>query len=161
MLCGLGDGHRKLLQWSLGEEPVLVQSKQLIGTIFAMLASSNGDLWLGAGWNGQWLAISSRRKVFTAKLPGDVRTIRAMAQDSQGTIWIGSARGDLLRVQGDEVVRQLIPESDDALSIRCLTPTDDGALWIGYERLGVGWIKNGSYHRVDKSRAFLTITFRK
>jgi signal transduction histidine kinase len=46
-------------------------------------------------------------------------------------------------------VREQLPESDAALSIRCLTSTDDGALWIGYERLGVGWLKDGNYHRVS------------
>ena len=147
----IGGRSRKLLQWPKGGEPVLAQSNQLIGTTFAILASRDGDLWLGQVGTVNGLQHLRDGKLITAKLPGDVRTIRTMAQDSQGTIWIGSARGDLLRVQGDEVVRQQLPESDDALSIRCLTPTDDGALWIGYERLGVGWIKNGSYHRVDKS----------
>ncbi len=146
----IGGRTRKLLQWSPGEEPALVQSNRLIGTIFAMLASSNEDLWLGEVGTVNGLQCLRNGNLITAKLPGDVRTIRAMAQDARGTIWIGSARGDLLRVEGDKVVRQPIPESDDALSIRCLTPTDDGSLWIGYERLGVGWLKDGSYHRVDK-----------
>ncbi|HSU55272.1 MAG TPA: two-component regulator propeller domain-containing protein, partial [Candidatus Dormibacteraeota bacterium] len=147
----IGGRARKLLQWPQGKEPVLAQSKQLIGTIFAILAGRDGNLWLGQVGAVNGLQCLRDGKVITEKLPGDVRTIRAIAQDSQGTIWIGSARGDLLRVQGDEVVRQQLPESDDALSIRCLTPTDDGAIWVGYERLGVGWLKNGSYHRVDKS----------
>ncbi len=147
----IGGRSRKLLQLPESEEPVLVQSNQLIGTVFAILAGSNGDLWLGEVGTANGLQRLRNGNLLTAKLPGDVRTIRAMTQDSHGTIWIGSARGDLLRIQGDEVVRQSIPESDDALSIRCLTPTDDGALWIGYERLGVGWIKDGSYHRVDKA----------
>jgi signal transduction histidine kinase/ligand-binding sensor domain-containing protein len=147
----IGGRSRKLLQWSQSEEPILVQSNRLIGTIFAMLANTNGDLWLGEVGSVNGLQCLSNGNLLTAKLPGDIRTIRTMARDIQGTIWIGSARGDLLRVQGNEVVRQRLPESDDALSIRCLTPTDDGTLWIGYERLGVGWIKDGVYHRVDKS----------
>jgi signal transduction histidine kinase len=145
----IGGRSRRLLHLSEGQEPILVQSNQLVGTIFSMFANSNGDLWLGQIGTVNGLQCLRNGKLITAKLPGDVRTIRAMAQDAGGTIWMGSARGDLLRVQGDEVVRQQIPETDAALSIRCLTPTDDGALWIGYERLGVGWFKNGSYHRLS------------
>ncbi len=144
----IGARSRRLICWPQGEEPRLAQSNHLVGTIFAMLANSNGDLWLGQVGSVNGLQCLRDGNLITAKLPGDVRTIRAMAQDAHGTIWIGSARGDLLRVQGDTVVRQPLPESDAALSIRCLTPTEDGALWIGYERLGVGWIKEGAYHRV-------------
>jgi signal transduction histidine kinase/ligand-binding sensor domain-containing protein len=145
----IGGRFKKLLHLSDGPEPTLVQSNRLVGTIFSMLASHNGDLWMGQIGTVNGLQYLRDGKLISPELPGDVRTIRAMAQDAGGTVWIGSARGDLLRVQGDKVVRQQIPESDTALSIRCLTPTDDGALWIGFERLGVGWIKDGSYHRVS------------
>ncbi len=145
----IGGRSKRLLHLSEGQEPILVQSNQLVGTIFTMLANTNGDLWLGQIGSVNGLQRLRDGKLIAAKLPGDVRTIRAMAQDAAGTIWMGSARGDLLHIEGDEVVRQQIPESDAALSIRCLTPTDDGTLWIGYERLGVGWLKNGSYHRVS------------
>lgn len=148
----IGGRTRRLLHWPKGQEPTLVQSNRLVGTIFAMLACSNGDLWLGEIGTASGLQCLRNGSLITAKLPGDVRTIRTMTQDSKGTIWIGSARGDLLRVQGERVVREVIPESDAALSIRCLRATDDGALWIGYERLGVGWMKDGKYHRVTKEQ---------
>jgi signal transduction histidine kinase/ligand-binding sensor domain-containing protein len=145
----IGGRARRLLHWDESQGVVLVQSNSLIGTIFSMQPCTNGDLWLGEIGSVNGLQCLHNGNLITHKLPKDIRTLRAMALDSSGNVWIGSARGDLLRARGDEVVREPLPESDKALSIRCLTTTPDGSLWIGFDGMGVGWMKDGHYHRVS------------
>jgi len=145
----IGCRTRRLLHWDERQGVVLAQSKALIGTIFSMQSCTNGDVWLGEIGTVHGVQCLHNGNLITQTFPNDVRTLRAMAQDSSGNVWIGSARGDLLRAQGDKVVREPLPESDEALSIRCLTATPDGSLWIGYDGVGVGWMKDGHYYRVS------------
>ena len=146
----LGTRNRKLLHWREGQSAP--EATELAGTVFSLVASTNGDVWVGEIAGGHCLQHLHDGRLTTHRFPADVRTIRAAVQDARGTIWFGSARGDLLRIQGDDVVKEPLPESNASLSIRCLAATADGALWIGYEELGLGWFKNGHYYRISTAQ---------
>jgi len=148
----IGGRGRRLLHWDESHGVVLAQSNGLIGTIFSMQPCTNGDVWLGEIGTVNGLQCLRNGNLITQKIPGDVRTIRAAAQDANGNIWFGSARGNLLRAKDDEAVIEPLPESDEALSIRCITATPDGSLWIGYDGVGVGWMKDGHYYRVSAAQ---------
>jgi len=146
----LGTRNHKLLHWHEGQS--VPEEITLAGNVFSLVACTNGDVWMGEiAEKGHCLQHLHGGALTTYRFP-DVRTIRAAVQDANGTIWFASARGDLLRVQGDDVVRESLPESDAGRAIHCLAATADGALWIGYDGLGVGWLKAGRYHRISAAQ---------
>lgn len=144
----IGTENRKLLRWQAGQLAVCDQSDHLTGgRILALQASGSGELWIGQVAPDAFQCLRGG-KLVNYKLPSDVRTIRALAEDAQGTVWLGTARGQLMRVQGDELVKETALKPERAISIRCLKPTPDGSLWIGYARLGLGRLKEGRYARL-------------
>jgi len=146
----LGTRNHKLLHWREGQS--VPEEIALAGNVLSLVACTNGDVWVGEiAEKGHCLQHLHAGTLTTHRFP-DVRTIRAAVQDANGTIWFASARGDLLRVQGDEVTREPLPESDAGRSIHCLAATADGSLWIGYDGLGVGWLKAGRYHRFSAAQ---------
>jgi signal transduction histidine kinase len=71
-----------------------------------------------------------------------------MAHDKNNRLWIGTSDGQLLTFENG----QLIPEPNTQQrphSIRCVTATPDGALWIGYAGIGLGRLKDGHLQRIS------------
>ncbi|HSU57074.1 MAG TPA: two-component regulator propeller domain-containing protein, partial [Candidatus Dormibacteraeota bacterium] len=121
-------------------------------TLHTLLVSKNGDLWIGEETPH---AIQRLRKgeLKTFEVPQDIRIIRAMAEDSAGTIWAASSKGILFRIQ-DEKLQEVTPRADELASIRALTTTPDGTLWIGYAGWGIGRLKGDSYCQIRAEDGF-------
>ena len=79
------------------------------------------------------------------------RSLRALVEDAKGNVWAASADGVLMRVDGDSVLVET-PPSKRPLSIRCLSATPDGSLWIGYAQWGVGRIKGTNFFRLTSDQ---------
>jgi signal transduction histidine kinase/ligand-binding sensor domain-containing protein len=116
-------------------------------TVRSLLASSDGDVWLGIDTPRQVQQLHDGK--FTSfKMPPGARTIRAMAEDSRGNIWVGTAEGQLLRITGNQLINETTNGPPQPFAIRCLHATADGAVWIGYAGGGgLGRFKNGKYSR--------------
>lgn len=116
-------------------------------TVVAFLPASTGDLWIGEYGNPNAVQCLHDGRLQTWKVPPGCGRVNALAEDSAGAIWIGSARGKLLRAEGDQLVE--IPLATSRIgSILCLYPTPDGTLWIGYDGAGLGRLKNGIFTRI-------------
>ena len=75
-----------------------------------------------------------------------------MAEDAGGKIWVATSRGLLLRVEGDRLIDETARTTGSPNSIRCLSATPDGSLWIGYAGWGVGRLKGGRFARINSER---------
>jgi len=115
--------------------------------IHALLAGTNGDMWIG-GSSPDSLQCLRQRHLITLKIPANVSFIRAMAEDASGNIWIGTSKGILLRVQDNQVIDETARVLGTPRSIRCFYATPDGSLWIGHAGGGVGRLKNGKYAEI-------------
>ena len=113
-------------------------------TLHTLLAAKNGDLWIGQENPSAILRLRDG-KLTTFPISTASRIIRAMVEDAAGNIWVGTSRGILLRVNGDQITEVTPRPSEELAPIRCLYPTADGALWIGYAGWGVGCLKDGHY----------------
>src|SRR5262249_37481487 len=81
-------------------------------------------------------------------LPPGTRYLRALAEDTAGNIWVGTSEGRLFSIK-DGVSRDETEQvQGTASSIRCLSTTSDGALWIGYAGSGLGRFKDGKFAQI-------------
>jgi signal transduction histidine kinase/ligand-binding sensor domain-containing protein len=143
----IGTRQRGLYSWREGQFKRWEGTALRGQTIHTLLASRAGDLWIGEETPN---AIERLRggELTTFEIAQDARVIRAMAEDAAGDVWAGTSKGVLLRIVGDKLCDATPRPADELASIRCLTPTPDGALWIGYVAWGVGRIKDGRYTEI-------------
>ena len=118
--------------------------------IRSLLVGADGDLWIATD-NTNRLHRLHDGTVHALNTPTKVHALRAMAQDAEGTIWLGSSWGELLCVQGDAAVEHPVTQLARRTAIRCLLPTPDGSLWIGYAGGGLGHLKGGHYARITSA----------
>ncbi|MBU6408831.1 MAG: hypothetical protein KGR98_00455, partial [Verrucomicrobia bacterium] len=145
----IGTRGAKLDRWHDGKLKMYGRNDGLIGrVIHALLVAKSGDVWIGEEAPE---AVQRLRdgKFYTFKLPRRVGVIRAAVEDNHSNIWMGASRGRLLRFRGDEVTDETGHTTGTPLSIRCLTITPGGTIWIGYAGWGVGRLKDGRFNRIS------------
>jgi len=120
-------------------------------TLHTLLITKSGDLWMGQESPNAILHLHDGH-LTSFPIDPTVRIIRTMAQDAAGNIWVGTSKGNLLRIDGDKIIEATPRPTNDLASIRCLYPTPDGALWIGYAGWGVGRLKDGRYTEISSSQ---------
>jgi signal transduction histidine kinase/ligand-binding sensor domain-containing protein len=116
-------------------------------SVRSILVARNGDVWVATD-DPRRLQQIRDGKPETLAMPGEVRPIRAMAETADGTVWIGTSDGQVLRVAGRRLIRELAAAETSPGSIRALHATPDGSLWIGYAGFGIGRLKDGNYARI-------------
>lgn len=145
----IGTRFNRLLCWRDGQfvnwgDPRLITGQ----TIHTLVATTNGDLWLGEDTPTAVQRLRQGR--FTDfELPQNIRVVRASAVDAAGTVWFGTSKGVLLRVEGDHIVDETARTTGEPQPIRCLHATSDGSLWIGYAGWGVGRVKDGKFAMIS------------
>ncbi len=117
----------------------------------SILESSNGDVYIATDTPSRLQRLRDSQ-LQPLKMPAQLRSIRALVEDAAGRIWIGSAEGRLMLVEGDELLDETPGFTNRLASIRCLYPTPDGSLWIGYAGWGLGCLKDGHYSRLGMSQ---------
>jgi signal transduction histidine kinase/ligand-binding sensor domain-containing protein len=120
-------------------------------TLHTLVAGKNGDIWIGQELPSAVLRLRNG-KLTMFPIAFTNRIIRAMAEDAAGNIWVGTSKGVLLRVSGDQITDVTPRAVDDLAPIRCLYPTADGAVWIGYAGWGVGCLLGGHYSETSSSQ---------
>jgi signal transduction histidine kinase/ligand-binding sensor domain-containing protein len=144
----IGTLSRKLISFQGGRFKAWGAREGIVNrNIHCLLASRNGDVWIG-GNAPDTLQRLRDGKLTTMPLPRDVRVMRAMVEDAAGSIWIGTSKGLLLRINGDGLVDETARTTGTPLSIRSLSTTPDGSLWIGYAGWGLGRLKDGKFARI-------------
>lgn len=124
------------------------------GNIRSLLVANNGDLWIASA-SPESLVRFRAGRITPVASPGPVAAIRAMAETADGTIWVGTSDGELLRVEGDALVRETSLRERVTLSIRALHATPDGSLWIGYAGDGLGRLKDGKHARLTRQEGLV------
>jgi signal transduction histidine kinase/ligand-binding sensor domain-containing protein len=115
--------------------------------IRSLLVASNDDVWV-ATQSPNRLVRFRNGEFFPLTMPDEVRNIRALAEGVDGTIWAGSSDGQLLRVNGAEMISEPAVQGMRPMSIRSLDVTPDGRLLIGYASFGLGCVWDGKYVRL-------------
>jgi len=123
-------------------------------SVRSVLCSLNGAVWVATDAPVRLQRIQDG-KISDVKTPDGIRPIRAMAEVTDGTIWIATSEGQILKVKGGELVQEPALADQKATSVRCLSSTDDGALWIGYAGFGVGRLKDGKFARITTDHGLL------
>ncbi|HEX4130330.1 MAG TPA: two-component regulator propeller domain-containing protein [Pirellulales bacterium] len=106
------------------------------GTIYAILQTSDGHLWLGtqAGlvrFDGVEFTSVPR---WMGRLPSDTLWVRALCEDAQHRVWIAT-EGNGLFVLSDGVARRFAVRDDlPSDDVRALVADRDGVVWIGTSR---------------------------
>jgi signal transduction histidine kinase/ligand-binding sensor domain-containing protein len=114
--------------------------------IFCLLATSNGDLWIGTTLNGAILLRNGEVKRFPKfeGLPLNT-TVMSLARDLDGTIWAGTALG-LQRFDGSQW-RSVGKAWGAPEMVRFMIQLDsDGTLWAEAFEHGLFRLKRGSQH---------------
>ena len=113
-----------------------------------LLADTNGDLWIVEEepdvvqrfHNGQFVTIN---------MPAAAGVPRGLCKDAKGNLWVGTSKGFLLRIADGAISDETTNISHYYTSIRTLTSTPDGSLWIGYAGWGLGRFKDGHFGRIS------------
>ncbi len=106
-----------------------------------------GNLWFGAS-AGLVLGGSNERFLEGA-------TIRCIAESKDGTLWLGSNDG-LFRRNGGAFERSGLPAEMQHETIIALHADEEGSLWIGTEKHGLGRLKNGRYASYTTKQGLLS-----
>lgn len=99
-------------------------------SIFCLLVSKNGDLWIGTEGGG---LVRYRRGAFRRFFTGDGLTngfIRTVFEDHRGALWIGTDDG-LFRVEGERLVRTDGHAGVPHLAVHAIREDSQGRLWVG------------------------------
>ena len=115
------------------------------GSVHLILVTSNDDVWVITGTPSRLQQLRGGKIIATFDLPEGNRIIRAMAEGPDGTIWIGTLEGQVLRVAGQSLVREIMTNEPAGSPVRALEFSPDGALWIGYSGAGLGRLKDGKF----------------
>ena len=119
-----------------------------------LFVTPSGDVWLGTDAP---VALQRLRhgEIKNFVLPPECGLVTAMVLDAAGTFWIATADGLLLKLDAQERLQVVPTGSDSPEPIRCLQPSADGSLWIGYAGRGVGRFKNGRLARYHSDQGLL------
>lgn len=141
-LAGLEDLRRRERKGELVAVPYPDDTVRAVPQ--SMLVDSQGTLWLAPFeqpvmrlHEGRWLPPDPRWPPNGALV---------LAQDAAGAVWMGTADGQLLRMQGDRLVRYGAAEGVPAGRVLALKPVQD-RLWVGGES-GLQLWQRGRAHRV-------------
>ncbi len=118
--------------------------------VSALLATTSGEVWIGAGGADVQHPVLQRRKagqLRTFNLPTGSGPVLALATDAAGDCWAATSGGLLLRVHADVLTDESGSVLAEPHEIRCLLGTPDGSLWIGYGGQGLGRLKAGRFSR--------------
>ena len=144
----IGTANRQLHHWFNGQHQTWSRSDGMLKiTLTALLPAANGDLWMGGFATG--VPHMHDGKIHNLRTPVEAGRVLAMSEDAGGNIWIGTSRGQLICAGNEGFTNETPRTPDITRAIRCLYATPDGALWIGYEGLGLGRLKDGEYSRID------------
>ena len=118
------------------------------GSVHLIFVATNNDVWVVTGSPSRLQKLRDGKLTEPLPLPGENRTIRAMAEGADGVLWVGTLEGQILRISGSSFVVEKAAMEPSGSPVRALETTADGTLLVGYAGAGVGWLKDGRYARI-------------
>jgi ligand-binding sensor domain-containing protein/signal transduction histidine kinase len=103
-------------------------------SIFALLASKNGSLWIGTEGGGLVRYRNNELRAYGLADGLSDNFVRALFQDRGGTIWVGTDNG-LLRFVSGRLVRIDNTGKVPAIAVHAIAEDHLGGLWAGGSRL--------------------------
>lgn len=143
----IGTYRGGLYHFSGGNFTALQRAEGMVSdAVRSLLLARNGDLWIATERPNAILRLRGTEfKDFNQ--PAATRAVRAIAEDAAGVIWLGTTDGNLLRVEGDNLVDETARVLQPTKPIRALHGTPDGSLWLGYAGAGLGLLRDGKFSR--------------
>ena len=133
--------------WRQGEVRAITQQDGLASqSVTALLTSPAGDVWLGTLTSN---AVQRLRDGHfrTLMLPQTSGQFGSLAVDASGGVWAATVGGLLARVSQESLVDQTTNTLGVCHPITSLCATPDDSLWISYQGLGVGRLRQGRFTR--------------
>lgn len=142
------EGERKKTYRNVGYSASSIQP----GTVYALRADREGNLWVGTSRGG--LSIVRNSKAFygidiNSSLPLSKRKVTSFIQDSQNRFWVGYHNEGIDILDLDTSKKRFVDasEEDFALigrgSVWDIVETGDGTVWVGTNRGGLSMLKAG------------------
>jgi ligand-binding sensor domain-containing protein len=103
------------------------------GVPMALLAASDGKLWVGSNcggvsrFDGQRFHTYSEKDGLTAN-----SCVYSLAEDRDHNIWAGTFGGGVFRFQDGRFIQVLAPDRLTYRTVTAIVPARDGPLWIAY-----------------------------
>ena len=121
------------------------------GSVHLIFVAANDDVWVVTGSPSRLQRLRDGKLAEPLVLPGESRTIRAMAESLDGTLWIGTLEGQVLRVNNSSLIVETNVVERSGSAVRVLETTGDGSLLIGYAGAGIGRLKGGKFSLVTSA----------
>jgi ligand-binding sensor domain-containing protein/signal transduction histidine kinase len=113
-----------------------VENTPQLGTnsVFSLMVSRDGSLWIGTEGGGLLRYEAGRFHVYGAQDGLSDGFVRALLEDRQGTIWVGTDNG-LLRFDGGKFKRVDGMDGQPTIAVHAIAEDHLGRLWVGGSRL--------------------------
>jgi ligand-binding sensor domain-containing protein/signal transduction histidine kinase len=113
-----------------------VENTPQLGTnsVFSLMVSRDGSLWIGTEGGGLLRYEAGRFRVFGAQDGLSDGFVRALLEDRQGNIWVGTDNG-LLRFAGGKFKRVDGVDGRPTIAVHAIAEDRLGRLWVGGSRL--------------------------
>jgi signal transduction histidine kinase/ligand-binding sensor domain-containing protein len=113
-----------------------VENTPQLGTnsVFSLMVSRDGSLWIGTEGGGLLRYEAGRFRVFGTQDGLSDGFVRALLEDSQGTIWAGTDNG-LLRFSDGKFKRVDGVDGRPTIAVHAIAEDHFGRLWVGGSRL--------------------------
>ncbi len=121
------------------------------GAVHLVFVAANQDVWVVSGSPSRMQRLHDGKLEAPLSLPGENRTIRAMAEGADGQLWIGTLEGHILSVRDSSTLIEIAAGLPDSPSIRALDTDAEGTLWVGYAGAGIGRLKDGKLSLITEA----------
>jgi len=113
-----------------------VENTPQLGTnsVFSLMVSRDGSLWIGTEGGGLLRYEAGRFHVFGTRDGLSDGFVRALLEDRQGTIWVGTDNG-LLRFADGKFKRVDDVDGRPTIAVHAIAEDHLGRLWVGGSRL--------------------------
>ena len=113
-----------------------VENTPQLGTnsVFSLMVSRDGSLWIGTEGGGLLRYAAGRFRVFGAQDGLSDGFVRSLLEDRKGTIWVGTDNG-LLRFDGEKFKRVDGVDGRPTIAVHAIAEDHLGRLWVGGSRL--------------------------
>ena len=148
----VGSRDRTLHHFSEGVWRVWSREDGLIGgSVHLIFVAANQDVWVVSGSPSRMQRLHDGKLEAPLFLPGENRTIRAMAEGVDGQLWIGTLEGHVLRIRDSSLLLETAAVVPDFPSIRALDTDAEGTLWVGFAGAGIARLKDGKFSIITEA----------
>lgn len=123
-----GDRVEKLTEFQ--ELPGAARPGQVTGSVYALLATSDGCMWIGTSIGLHCIHPDNSAETFGVREGLTTPRVSALERDRDGNLWIGTASG-LFRMQDRHIEPAPYPLAFGASPIISFYEDHEGILWIG------------------------------